>query len=168
MCDCCEEHKKDKKEESCCKEKEECCDKESPSAEEILEEVKEEDDKEKEKAEEQIAREDQNPAEEQGIEPETTDSDTIKAEMEHGDKDESIDTEEGREKLVEDGEIEPEEAGFMQGASQAGQLGKDALTGEPLMDIEDVVETIIDGQTYRFVNEENAEKFRKKREKEEL
>jgi hypothetical protein len=171
MCDNCEEHKKDKKEDSCCSEKEkeeccskektECCDKEMPSAEELVEEVKKED--EQEEAEE--AKEVQYPAEEQGIEPEK-DSDEIKEEMEQGERSEDVYTEEGREKLVEDGEINPEEAGFMEGASGGGQLGKDALTGEPLMDVEDVVEAEIDGQMYRFVNEENAQEFRKKREKE--
>ena len=172
MCDCCEEHKKDKKEENCCsekdkeeccskKEKSDCCDKEMPSAEELVEEVKKEDEAEAEIE----AKEVQYPAEEQGIEPEK-DSDEIKEEMEHGEKAEDVYSEEGREKLVEDGEIDPEEAGFMEGASGGGQLGKDALTGEPLMDVEDVVETEIDGQMYRFVNEENATEFRKKREKE--
>jgi len=99
------------------------------------------------------------PAEEQGIEREET-SEEISQDMEHGEKDEDVYSEEGREKLVEDGEISPEEEGFMKGADDLGQLGKDALTGEPLMDIEDVVETEIDGQVYRFVNEENAKKFR--------
>ena len=54
----------------------------------------------------------------------------------------------------------------MQGATDDGQLGKDALTGEPLMDVEDVVEIKIDDQLYRFVNEENAEEFRLKKQKE--
>ncbi|MBU1111711.1 MAG: hypothetical protein ABIG93_00240 [archaeon] len=106
------------------------------------------------------------PAEEQGIEPEET-SEEISQDMEHGEKDEDVYSEEGREKLVEDGEISPEEEGFMKGADDLGQLGKDALTGEPLMDVEDVVETEIDGQVYRFVNEENARKFREKKELEE-
>ena len=106
------------------------------------------------------------PAEEQGITEETTETTDIKEEMDMGERDENLDTEVGREKQVEDDEINPEEAGFMQGESGAGQLGKDALTGEPLMDIEDVVETEIDGQMYRFVNQENAEEFRKKKEKE--
>lgn len=105
------------------------------------------------------------PAEEQGIEPEET-SEEKTLEMEHGEKDEDVYTEEGREKLVEDGEISPEEEGFMEGAAQAGQLGKDALTGEPLMDVDDVVEAEIDGKLYRFVNAENARKFREKKEKE--
>jgi YHS domain-containing protein len=55
----------------------------------------------------------------------------------------------------------------MEGASQAGQLGKDALTGEPLMDVENVVEAEIKGKSYRFVNEENAQKFREQKENEE-
>ncbi len=105
-------------------------------------------------------------AEEQGILKEQT-SEEIEQDMEHGEKDEDIYTKEGREKLEEDDEIEPWEEGFMEGASEGGQLGKDALTGEPLMDVEDVVETEIDGELYRFVSEENAEKFRKKKLKEE-
>nr|MBT4247806.1 hypothetical protein [Candidatus Woesearchaeota archaeon] len=103
----------------------------------------------------------QNPAEEQGIEKDQS-SEEVSQDMEHGDKDEDVYSKEGREKLEEDGEIEPWEEGFMQGAAQAGQLGKDALTGESLMDVEDVVETEIDGKIYRFVSQENAEKFRKK------
>jgi hypothetical protein len=106
------------------------------------------------------------PAEEQGIIPEKTEE-QISEEMEHGDRDEDPSTEEGREKLVEDGEMEPWEAGFAQGASEEGQLGKDALTGESLLDVEDVVETEIDGKMYRFINAENARKFRGKKESEE-
>jgi len=88
--------------------------------------------------------------------------------MEHGERNEDVYSEEGREKLVEDGEVEPEEAGFMAGAESGGQLAKDALTGEPLMDTDNVVETEINGQMYRFVNEENAQKFRMKKEQENL
>jgi hypothetical protein len=105
-------------------------------------------------------------SEEQGILPEET-SEEKKEAMEHGEKDEDIYSKEGREKLEEDGEISPEEEGFMEGASQAGQLGKDALTGEPLMDVENVVEAEIKGKSYRFVNEENAQKFREQKENEE-
>ena len=105
-------------------------------------------------------------AEEQGIDEDET-SDEIKEEMEHGDKDEDVYSREGREQLEDDAEIEPWEEGFMEGASAAGQLGKDALTGEPLMDVEDVVEAEIDGKIYRFVSKENAEKFREKKKQEE-
>jgi hypothetical protein len=94
-------------------------------------------------------------------------SDQIETEMEEGKRDEDVYSEEGREKLLEDDEIEPWEEGFIEGAEDDGQLGKDALTGEPLTDIENVVETEIDGEMYRFVSKENAEKFaqRKKKEK---
>jgi len=168
-CCCSSEENKKEKTENCCsseEKKEECCDKETPSAGEILKELKQKETQE----EESEARKYQNPAEEQGIEEddETKDSTDIKEEMDLGERDEDLDTEEGRKKQVEDDEINPEEAGFMQGESGAGQLGKDALTGEPLMDVEDVVEAVIDGTNYRFINEENAEEFRKKREKEDL
>jgi hypothetical protein len=105
------------------------------------------------------------PAEEQGILPEET-NEEIEYEMEHGEREEDIYTKEGRDKLEEDMEIEPWEEGFMEGATAGGQLGKDALTGEPLMDIDDVVETEIDGKIYRFANAENAKKFREKMYKE--
>ena len=105
------------------------------------------------------------PAEEQRILPEET-SEEKKEAMEHGEEDEYIYSKEGREKLEEDGEISPEEEGFMEGASQTGQLGKDALTGEPLMDVEDVVEAEINGKVYRFTSEENAQKFREQNENE--
>jgi len=100
------------------------------------------------------------PAEEQGILPEEG-SEEIKEGMEIGEKDEDVYSEEGRESLVEDSEISPAEEGFMEGASGGGQLAKDALTGEPLMG-EKTVELIIEGKRYRFVNSENAEKFKKR------
>ncbi|MAF99423.1 MAG: hypothetical protein CMH61_02315 [Nanoarchaeota archaeon] len=105
------------------------------------------------------------PSEEQGILNEQT-TEEIKDSMEHGDIEEDVYTAEGREQLEEDDEISNVEQGFMEGASGAGQLGVDALTGEPLMDIEDVVETQIDGKKYRFVNQENARKFREKKSQE--
>ncbi len=103
------------------------------------------------------------PAEEQGIMPEET-SEEAEEDMELGEKDEDVYSEEGREQLEEDDEIENWEEGFMEGAEGAGQLGKDALTGEPLMG-EETVELVIKGKKYRFVNSENAEEFRKKKEK---
>lgn len=105
------------------------------------------------------------PDEEQGILPDET-SEEIEADMEHGKRNKDVYSEEGREKMEEDDEIDAWEEGFAEGATGPGQLGKDALTGEPLLDIDDVVETEIDGKIYRFVNQENAEEFRKKKEKE--
>jgi len=118
--------------------------------------------KEKKQSEDEVY-----PAEEQGILSDKSSEEKMD-EMEHGEQEEDPLTEEGREKLVEDDEMEPWEAGFAEGASDEGQHAKDALTGEPLMDIENVVEAEIDGKTYRFVSEENAQKFREKKEKEEL
>lgn len=100
------------------------------------------------------------PEEEQGILPEET-SEEIKEEMKKGEKEEDVYTKEGLEELEEEDEIEPWEEGFMEGAKEGGQLGKDALTGEPLMG-EETVELEIEGKLYRFVNKENAEKFKKK------
>ena len=79
-----------------------------------------------------------------------------------GDEDEDIYTEEGRKKLEEDDEIEPWEEGVMAGASGLGQLGKDALSGKPIMDADEVIEMELDGKLYRFVSAKNAEKFREK------
>jgi hypothetical protein len=105
------------------------------------------------------------PAEEQGILKDKT-KDEKRLDMDLGEDDEDIYSEEGRDKLTEDSEIDPWEEGFMEGASQAGQLGKDALTGEPLMDADDVVEMELDSKLYRFTSRKNAELFRKKKEKE--
>ena len=86
--------------------------------------------------------------------------------VEEEEKETDVYSEEGREDLVDSDEISPAEEGFMEGAKDAGQLGKDALTGEPLMDVDDVVETEIDGKFYRFTNKENAIKFKKKKKEE--
>lgn len=104
------------------------------------------------------------PEEEQGILPKES-KEEIEEEMEEGEKDEDVYSEEGLEKLEEDDEISPEEEGFMMGAKNGGQLGKDALTGKPLMG-EETVELEIEGKLYRFVNKENAKKFKQKQKKE--
>jgi hypothetical protein len=103
---------------------------------------------------------------EEDLSTEDQDPEEKKKDMEEGEQDEDVYSEEGREKLTEDREIEDWEEGFMDGAEKGGQLGKDALTGEPLTDIENVVEAEIDSKVYRFVNQENAEKFREKKAKE--
>ena len=101
------------------------------------------------------------PDEEQGIIPPET-KEQLLEQIRNNQHEEDPSTPEGRESLVEDDEIEPWEAGFAEGASEEGQLGKDALTGEPLLDIDEVVEAEIEGKIYRFVNEKNARKFRLK------
>lgn len=105
------------------------------------------------------------PAEEQGILPKETEDEQGQA-IGLGEEDEEVYSKKGRELLEEDDEIEPWEEGFMEGAADAGQLGKDALTGEPLLDVENVYEMEFNGKTYRFVNEKNAKAFlRKQKEK---
>ncbi len=101
-------------------------------------------------------------AKEQGILPEETPEEK-ELDMDLGEEDEDIYEPEGREKLVEDEELDPSEEGFMEGASELGQLGKDALTGKPLMDADEIIEMELEGKLYRFVSRENAEKFREKR-----
>ncbi len=126
--------------------------------------VKKKKGKEEEEKEEQVEL---YPDEEQGILPEET-ADEKRAKMKVGEEDEDIYSEEGREAEVEEDEIQPWEEGFAEGASGTGQLGKDALTGEPLLDVEDVIEEEIDGKRYRFASRENARKFRAKKLKEKL
>lgn len=102
------------------------------------------------------------PDEEQGI---LKDKNQLQKEEEivAGERDEDIYTKEGREVL--DDEIEPWEEGFMEGASDLGQLGKDALTGQPIMGAENVIELEHDGKSYRFVSEKNAEEWMKRKQK---
>lgn len=101
------------------------------------------------------------PDEEQGILHEET-SEEHKLAMELSQEDEDVYTEEGRHKLTEDDEIEPWEEGLVEGAAELGQLGKDALTGEPLMGADEVIEMELDGKMYRFVSTKNADKFRER------
>lgn len=100
------------------------------------------------------------PSEEQGILADETEE-QIEDDMKLGKKDEDIYEEPGQELLEEDDEIEPWEQGFMQGATKAGQLGKDALTGESLK-ARDIVELRINGKLYRFNSIDNAIKFKQK------
>ena len=103
-------------------------------------------------------------ADEQGILPEESE-DEVESKMKQGEKDEDIYSKKGRDLLEEDDEIEPWEEGFMEGANDLGQLGKDALTGQPLMGADDVVELEWEGKLYRFVSRKNAEEFMKRRKK---
>jgi hypothetical protein len=100
------------------------------------------------------------PSEEQGILTDETEE-QIEDDMRVGKKDEDIYEEPGQELLEEDDEIEPWEQGFMQGATKAGQLSKDALTGEPLK-ARDIIELRINGKLYRFNTIDNAIKFKQK------
>jgi len=107
------------------------------------------------------------PEEEQGILPEEK-SEERRTKMIQGEEYTDPYTGEGRDLLEEDDEIQPWEEGFLEGAAGPGQLSKDALTGEPLKDVEEVIEAEIDGKSYRFASRENARKFRAKKLKEKL
>jgi YHS domain-containing protein len=89
--------------------------------------------------------------------------DDIRTDMETGEKEETVYDEEGREKLVEDGEISPEEAGFMEGAEDDGEQGKCANCGAALMDAENTVETKIEGKTYWFCSSACVDEYKKKK-----
>ena len=111
--------------------------------------------KKKKKAELEMEEDEFYAAEEQGILPKLT-KDELLDDIDMGRHEIDPLTDEGREALVEDDEMEPWEAGFVQGASHEGQLSKDALTGEVLMEVDDVIEAEINGVTYRFASEENV------------
>ncbi len=93
--------------------------------------------------------------------------DEIRKEMEEGEKEETVYDETGREKLVEDAEISPEEAGFMEGAEDDGEQGKCQNCGAALLDAEDTYETKIDGKAYWFCSEHCLQKFEEKKKGEE-
>lgn len=84
-------------------------------------------------------------------------------EMEQGEREETVYDPEGREKLVEDGEISAEEEGFMEGAEDDGEQGKCANCGAALMDPEHTVEEEIDGEVWWCCSSECADKLREKK-----
>ena len=88
-------------------------------------------------------------------------------EMEAGEAEETVYDKEGREKLEEDDEISPEEAGFMEGAEDDGEQGKCAHCGAALLDAEHTFEREIDGKVYWFCSEDHAEKYVEKKKGEE-
>ena len=99
------------------------------------------------------------PAEEQGIEPKPESSDEVKEDMEEGEKDEDVYSEEGREKLEEDSEISPTEAGFMEGAEHTGEQGMCAHCRKVLDQEKDtIVEKEIKGRVLWFCSDDCASK----------
>ncbi|MAG08124.1 hypothetical protein CMO89_01520 [Candidatus Woesearchaeota archaeon] len=101
------------------------------------------------------------PAEEQGGKSETEEE--IEEDMETGEKEEDVYTEEGREKLVEDDEIEPGEEGFMKGAEGLGQDSKCRKCGKILKD--EFLEKEIDGELHRFCSDKCAEEYEREKNK---
>jgi len=89
-------------------------------------------------------------------------ADEKKQDMEIGKADEDVYTAEGREKLVEDGEISPREAAFMQGAEGKGELGNCATCGKPIGDSQEtVVEKKVKGELIWFCCNDCAENYQK-------
>ncbi len=88
--------------------------------------------------------------------------DELRKDMESGEKEETVYDETGREKLVEDGEISPDEAGFMEGAEDDGEQGKCANCGAALLD-DSLVETKIEGKTFWFCSAHCLEKYKEKK-----
>ncbi len=103
------------------------------------------------------------PAEEQGIEKDKS-SEEIEQDMESGEKDEDVYTEEGREKLTEDAEISPTEEAFMEGAEDKGELGNCANCGKPIGEaMKSVIEKRVKGEAYWFCSNDCADKFQPKK-----
>lgn len=83
-------------------------------------------------------------------------------EIETGEKNESIYTQEGREELLEDGEIAPWEEGFAEGAESdaGGHGGKCEHCGEILsQDMTKVVKKRTNHEVHWFCSSECAEKY---------
>lgn len=72
---------------------------------------------------------------------------------------EKVYSEEGRDSLVENDEMEPWEQGFMEGAEDDGQGAKCRRCGKLLLGPDSIVEKEINGIVYRFCSDECAEKF---------
>lgn len=83
-------------------------------------------------------------------------------EIRKGELDEDIYEKEGREELEEDGEISPEEEGFMQGYDEGEKMAECAKCKKVL--VQDFTEKEIDDEIYRFCSEKCAESFRKHKE----
>ena len=72
---------------------------------------------------------------------------------------EKVYSEEGRDSLVENDEMEPWEQGFMEGAENDGQGAKCRRCGKILLGPDSIIEKEINNTVYRFCSEECAEKF---------
>ena len=75
---------------------------------------------------------------------------------------ESVYSEEGREEMEDDDEIDPVEEGFMEGAVGRGKKNCCAECGKLLSNKEDIFEREFEGEVKWFCSEEHAEKYAKK------
>ncbi|MBI2105898.1 hypothetical protein HYT56_03615 [Candidatus Woesearchaeota archaeon] len=85
--------------------------------------------------------------------------DQVEREIESGDREEDIYTEEGREVAEEDDMITNEEEGFMEGYEEQNRATRCAKC-KMLLE-EDFIEEEIDGDEFRFCSERCAETFKK-------
>ncbi len=76
--------------------------------------------------------------------------------------DEEVYSSEGRDKLVEEDEISPWEAAFMEGADNDGQQAKCRKCGKMLQRSELIIEKVVDGELYRFCSDKCSDEFDKK------
>ncbi len=98
------------------------------------------------------------PADEQGILEKKT-SEEKQLAMETGEKDEDVYSEEGREELVEDDEIDAWEEGFSEGAAGKGGLALCACCEKVLnQSKKKLIERMIDGKLFLFCSQECAQK----------
>jgi len=92
--------------------------------------------------------------------PEKTREDIIH-DMELGEREEDIYSDEGREELMEEeDEITDIDEGFMKGYEEGEKIAECQNCGAILLD--EVVERIIDDETYRFCSSKCASEFEKK------
>ncbi len=98
--------------------------------------------------------------------PSTEEPEDKSLEMETGEKEADVYEKEGREKLVEDGEISPTEEAFMEGAKMDGEQGVCAHCGKPLEqdDKSHIKEKEVGGQIKWFCSDKCVEEFEKKEE----
>ena len=74
--------------------------------------------------------------------------------------------EDSPESLVEDGEISPEEAGFMQGYHEDEKALSCAYCKKIILDPDEAIKKEIDGETYLFCSDSCYEHFKKEKEEE--
>jgi len=104
--------------------------------------------------------------EESFAEEDETPSEKLQSEMESGKREEEVYSEEGREKLVEDDEIEDWEQGFMEGAEGRGEQASCAYCGKLLgEDEKNIVEREFNGEIKWFCSAEHAQKYAERLEK---
>ena len=86
--------------------------------------------------------------------------------MNEGELEENVYSDVGREKLVEDDEMEQWEEGFSMGAEDGGRGAKCRYCGKILINKEDAHERRIEGELCFFCSEEHVGKYIEKKEKE--